>query len=119
MDRIQRKRTKGFKLPPNTLVITRGTPFGNQWKVEQASCGCYYVSDGIESHLFVNKSTSVLHAVKFFKKELTPELKQKFIDTCVKKNIQHLACFCSVDSPCHGDVWLDVWNEYQKESGNQ
>ena len=32
-DRIQRKRVKGFTLPPNTVCITRGTDFGNPFGV--------------------------------------------------------------------------------------
>lgn len=31
--RIHRKRVKGFKLPPNTVCITRGTHFGNPIKI--------------------------------------------------------------------------------------
>lgn len=31
--RIQRKRTKGFRLPPNTVCVTRPGPLGNPWLI--------------------------------------------------------------------------------------
>jgi hypothetical protein len=34
LKRIQRKRTKGFKLPPNTVCVNRGTKWGNPIKLE-------------------------------------------------------------------------------------
>jgi hypothetical protein len=34
--RVQRKRSKGFKLPPMTKCVTRGTPWGNPFYVGPA-----------------------------------------------------------------------------------
>jgi hypothetical protein len=31
--RIQRKRTKGWKLPPNTVYVGRGSKWGNPFKI--------------------------------------------------------------------------------------
>ena len=35
--RIQRRRTKGYRLPPGALCVTRGTKWGNPFKVDD--CG--------------------------------------------------------------------------------
>jgi hypothetical protein len=31
--RIQRKRTKGWKMPPNTVYVGRGSQWGNPFKI--------------------------------------------------------------------------------------
>lgn len=122
MIRLQRKRTKGFKLPPNTLVVTRGTPFGNDWKVvKEKGMGRYnqYILLSPENKEVSRGSKDALTklAISNFERDLTPEKKREFVDYCVKREIKSVACFCPIDSPCHGDVWIEVWNEYQKQIG--
>lgn len=36
--RIQRKRTKGWKMPPNTVCVTRPGRWGNQWRIGVNRC---------------------------------------------------------------------------------
>ena len=112
MDRVQRKRIKGFKLPLNTLVITRGTPFGNPWKK---------ITDFQSQNMDTGECILNTNVVALFEDRLTINSKQLFVDTCENRGIEHLACFCPVDSPCHGDVWLQVWEDYknQPKSENQ
>lgn len=38
--RIQRKRTKGWRMPPNTVYVGSPTDWGNLWRVGHVSCGC-------------------------------------------------------------------------------
>jgi len=99
MDRVQRKRTKGFKLPPNTLCVTRGTQFGNPSKV----------IDG-------NNEGAVELFRRWVNKPEQAGLRELFIQTCEAGSIEHLACFCRPDLACHSDVWLEIWNDYQKIS---
>lgn len=96
MDRIQRKRERGFRLPKNTLCVDRGGKYGNPYRMAADT----------------NRSI-VIDLFRFDLKSRRPEMIQKFIDECEKKGIEHIACFCPVDVPCHGDVWLEVWNEYK------
>jgi hypothetical protein len=51
---------------------------------------------------------------KWIKEPEQAELVQKFIRTCREKHIEHLACWCdcSGDMRCHGDAWLELWNEH-------
>jgi hypothetical protein len=52
---IQRKRTKGFKLPPNTVCVNRGTIWGNPYKVgpeRAAKNACYlFGTDLLSGHI--------------------------------------------------------------------
>lgn len=90
-ERIQRKRVKGWKMPANTVSVTRPSKFGNPWIVERFStCGCHDARD----------------AVRLFRKHeahLAPlaaaELRGK-----------NLACFCPLGQPCHADVLLEWAN---------
>lgn len=75
-------------MPENTICVTRGTPWGNRFKV------------GIDGD--------------------TEECIRKYVDllTIYEKDAakrelrgKNLACFCSLDQPCHADVLLEIANE--------
>lgn len=97
MDRVQRKRTKGSKLPPHTLVVTRGTRWGNPFKAENEA----------------DKDRVVIEFTAWIKEPEQNNLIRSFVRHCEIYKIQHIACFCGLYSVCHGDIWLDVWNTYQ------
>lgn len=115
--RIQRKRTKGWKMPPNTVSVTRPGPFGNPFQL-----GGYFKIGRGEGHggfawLQVLKDladeTYTLidtneRAVAFYSlyRRLYP-LTAKEIEKLRGKN---LACFCALDQPCHADVLLEIAN---------
>lgn len=105
-ERIQRKRTKGWKMPPNTVSVTRPGPFGNPFLARDAAEAGY--GDGREM---------AVHAYRRWlagDKDWQPENRMfpsreyvlKLIPTLRGKN---LACFCSV-GPCHADVLLELAN---------
>ena len=65
MNRIQRSRQA--KLPPHTLCFTRGTRFGNKYKVVKS--GNWYVvnSDDMTPLYFDNKKEAVEKSVELFR----------------------------------------------------
>jgi hypothetical protein len=36
--RIQRRRTKGWRLPPNTVIVSRPTKWGNPYRATSPTC---------------------------------------------------------------------------------
>lgn len=101
--RIQRKRIKGFKMPPNTVYVGRGTKWGNPHKV-----GISLADNGDGTSRFMTPKDAVeayrgyLHywMFKASKNALSPsELKGK-----------NLACWCKEGEPCHADVLLELAN---------
>lgn len=99
MDRVQRTRAKGSKLPPNTLCVTRGTLFGNGYKI---------IHNNAESRqTVVNRFRSHINNPLFGWKV------KAFIERCEREGIEHLACWCKPDEICHADVWLEIWNNSQ------
>lgn len=129
--RIQRKRTKGWKMPENTVSVTRPGKWGNPFVVgEEAPSildemyskftwqtmpeyldGNDYLSYGVRGHEIPDSQT----AVRLFKQMLDwmndkkrPQLHRDFISPLKGKN---LACFCKEGDPCHADVLLELANQ--------
>lgn len=97
--RIQRKRTKGWKMPPGAVYVGRPTKWGNPVKVVKSKIlsGHYVISpqDAVERYRFWITKTEgrpLLHQLK--------ELRGK-----------DLVCWCALDAPCHADVLLRLANE--------
>ena len=86
-ERVQRKRTKGFTLPPNTVCVTRGTKWGNPFRAE----------NGITREI----------AIALFRQSITPA-KEAEIRTELKG--KNLACWCNLKDRCHSDVLLEIAN---------
>jgi hypothetical protein len=107
--RIQRKRTKGWRLPPNTVCVTRPSIFGNPFKWQGAREAGYRGTDDQLREF----------AVQIFREWLTDnkryghgreELRQKVIARLPELRGKDLACFCAEGQACHADVLLELAN---------
>lgn len=121
MKRVQRKRTKGFKLPPNTKCVNRGTKWGNPIKLigDQLYIDAGYRRTILDKWvwLWVGDIDDVvwlyrklLNGDKFQNKDLqywSDKLSKLDLNELKDKN---LACFCSIFSPCHADVLIEKAN---------
>lgn len=111
MKRIQRKRTKGFRLPPNTVCINRGTMWGNPFPVgelfdREAAIDmfemCLKDPTAIDWGYIelvmskVSKSRDIRGHFENMRKHLAD-----------LKGVDYLACFCEEGKPCHGDVIIE------------
>ena len=90
--RIQRKRTKGWKMPEGAVYVGRPSRWGNPFVVGLAA----------------NPTAS--DCVKRFREEQVPVIE------CGRPNIaslrgKDLACWCRLDQPCHADVLLELANK--------
>lgn len=100
--RIQRKRTKGWRMPDNTVYVGRPTKWGNPFKVGDSYTvfGLDYIrmtkdelADAYGDWLKIDSKAPFVNQIK-------SELKGK-----------DLACWCSLDKPCHADILLRLANE--------
>lgn len=112
--RIQRKRTKGWKMPPNTVCVSRPSKWGNPWTVTDAEDAGYsgeglraWCVDLFREWITFDRSslTRMLNGSEGDKRaarlvESLPELRGK-----------NLACWCPLDQPCHADVLLELANK--------
>lgn len=122
--RVQLRRTKGWRIPPNTVKVDRTTAFGNLsacmrprhcTKAPCSSCPsttycCVdryreFVVSGLEGRPSIGGTFNVLvdalngypYRTRLIKR--LPELRGK-----------NLACWCPLDQPCHADVLLELAN---------
>lgn len=113
-ERIQRKRSRGWRMPENTVVVTRGTKHGNPFRVG----GWFKVGRGrgfpgmawceaLDERYAAGftKIKTAAQAVEFYK--LYVERYKIDLSELRGKN---LACWCAVGEPCHADFQLEVAN---------
>jgi hypothetical protein len=100
-ERIQLRRTKGWRLPPNTINVARPTTWGNP-----------FVVGGI-NHKTGERIADRAHAVRLFEERwFSPTLLGTCMADLAAEQLRgfNLACWCPLDQPCHADVLLRVAN---------
>ncbi len=90
--RIQRKRTKGWRMPAGAVYVGRPTKWGNPFRLGTHCgdrCRQQAVSD-FRSRIISNSGDA---------ESVRLELRGK-----------DLACWCPIGRPCHADVLLELAN---------
>jgi hypothetical protein len=113
--RIQRKRTNGWRMPPNTVSVTRpgkwGNPFGDLALFVEVGNG--YIAK------LRGKSLFAADAFRMWLKGdliLSPEVdrlrpkRQWILEHVHELTGRDLACWCKEGMPCHADVLLELAN---------
>ena len=99
--RIQRKRTKGWRMPANTVYVGRPTKWGNPYKAGEW-VGCILTNGRVLDEEW---------AVEAFKAYLDISIPcVPAIDLSPLRG-KNLACWCRLDQPCHADVLLELANK--------
>ena len=87
-ERIQRRRTKGWMMPENTVYVGRPTKWGNPFPIYNdrakavalfRTLALWWINNGDER-------VQILHG-------------------------RNLACWCKEGEPCHADVLLELANQ--------
>jgi len=101
-ERIQMQRTKGWRMPENTVKVDRTTKWGNPFVVGQQ-----YAVEGDDEPATVE---STEEAVILFRDwvESGPWYGCEFDPTELRG--KNLACWCKPGDPCHADVLLELAN---------
>lgn len=92
--RIQRKRSKGWRMPEGAVYVGRPTRWGNPYKIGFLCVDAQEAVDTFAGQLLVMQKDDP----EYFRRWLAP-LKGK-----------DLACWCPLDKPCHADVLLRLAN---------
>lgn len=90
--RVQLRRTKGWRMPPNAVKVDRSTRWGNPFGVGPGRTRRQAVA-AFALHLAATEQDSL-------RAEIRRELRGR-----------DLACWCPLDQPCHADVLLLLANE--------
>lgn len=100
--RIQRKRTKGWRMPEGAVYVGRPTKWGNPWKVG--------VQDGTVNGKPATVLWTAVGAVAAYRTWLNREIEAGRLDVAELRG-KDLACWCPLDHACHADVLLEIANE--------
>ena len=94
-ERVQLKRTKGWRMPENTVKVDRTSVWGNPFKLSDC--------DG-DPQRAVNAFRSWLRTRPGYVRLARQHLHGK-----------NLACWCRLDKPCHADVLLEMANQPEEQ----
>lgn len=115
--RIQLQRTKGWRLPPNTVNVARPGRWGNPFSVELVGREraisafrdlCLGMFSGPAFKDLTDEQFNALYAsVERFRKGHGGQVDVRYSLAGV-----NVACWCRLDEACHGDVLLELANRH-------
>lgn len=101
--RIQRRRTRGWRMPEGAVYVGRGSKWGNPFRV-----------GNIEEF---GEVPTAEEAVSLFERWWTTPAKFVIpwpppLEDLLELRGKDLACWCRIDLPCHADVLLKLAERY-------
>lgn len=96
-ERIQRNRTKGWRMPEDAVYVGRPTKWGNPWTPDM----CGSAKEAVRGYALLLKHDPYGDGLA---ESARAELAGK-----------DLACWCPLDQPCHADVLLEIANSNEGE----
>lgn len=116
--RIQRKRTKGWRMPEGAVYVGRPTRWGNpyRWQDYPAWPPTHMADGEIDDEprripdttrkwwAVVDFKSVCLHEIGSFQYPSREEIRRGLRG-------RDLACWCPLDQPCHADVLLEIANK--------
>jgi len=115
--RIQRRRTKGWRMPETAKYVGRPTKWGNPFKVGEIAphrhrSAAHPHDFYIDHHMIV----TARQAAGLYRKIVEDPAEHQYIGyrpptvATIRAELAgyDLVCWCPLDQPCHGDVLLDL-----------
>ena len=104
--RIQRKRSKGWRMPDGAVFVGRPTAWGNPAIVRKSGRE-FEVVGGYGYCITTGRHDAHAYAVEQYRKHLRKTGRDAIASDLRGKD---LACWCPLDMPCHADVLLEIAN---------
>ena len=104
--RIQRQRTKGWRMPPTAVYVGRPTKWGNPFR-----CGPHGRAMSLAEKVAKFRD-HIEQGGGFYSPGDEHVGKPKVTVDDIRRELRgkDLACWCSLDQPCHADVLLELAN---------
>ena len=106
--RIHRKRTKGWRMPPNTVSVCRPGKWGNPFSVKEYYRAGYSGPVNVAAQHCVDAYRAWMLGNKHWAHPCNLEDAPDPSRILRGKN---LACWCAIGQPCHADVLLELANK--------
>ena len=109
--RIQRKRTKGWRMPEGAVYVGRPTQWGNPWKAGDVIAVEWNSAATTRTYRELLATPEL--AVSLYRIAFTPDA-DEIRDELAGRD---LACWCPIEDengnrfPCHADVLLEIANQ--------
>lgn len=119
--RIQRERTKGWRMPPGAVYVGRPTRWGNPWRIVAVDDPRFAFGDAADvrhesqdrilgrfDRISRSPGTGAPYwAVRQYESEVTEDLAAAARTELAGRD---LVCWCPLGQPCHADVLLKLAN---------
>lgn len=106
--RIQRRRTKGWRMPAGTVYVGRPSIFGNPFGGSPPDAVAAYrewLLSGLEG-----RPAHTGHYVGAVDAQAGYPWRTAILEALPRLRGKNLACWCPLSSPCHADVLLELAN---------
>lgn len=113
--RIQLSRKKGWRMPPNTVIVSRPSKWGNpfEWREAMYELGCTEQ----EAKQWAKETYLELAMLALSDQPRRPTsiIGCETEKTFIRENLgslagKNIACWCPLDKPCHADILLELAN---------
>ena len=108
-NRIQRKRSKGWRMPPNTIYVGRPSKWGNPLRARTRSDGGRKAVLRAYRQLIETGAVRVANHMTISGADWETH-RQYVLENISQLRGKDLACWCSLDQACHADVLLELAN---------
>ena len=110
--RIQRKRTKSWRMPEGAICVTRPGPYGNPFLVDQYRQNPWLANGELDDDPMPKyqwRRIAARYAVNDFRTYALDRILRKphWLDPLRGHD---LACWCNLTDACHADVLLELAN---------
>lgn len=95
--RVQRLRSKGWRMPENTVYVGRGSKWGNPHRIGSSGPNGQRLDAAMTCQLF--KADLLAGRLRFTCSDVQDTLRGR-----------NLACWCRPTQPCHANILLSIAN---------
>ena len=109
--RVQLKRTRGWRMPRNTVKVDRSSRWGNPFVIGKVP-DPKRLGRKAQRELWGVLVGDRAEAIELFRKWIQgpSEIAAEWRDSVHLLGGQNLACWCPLDGPCHADILLELAN---------
>lgn len=108
--RIQLRRTKGWRKPEGAIVVARPSRWGNPYRIPSCIEEGFATPEAARARVVADFEGDLIAAIEHPWRQSLPIEIRNIADALPELRGRDLACWCPLDQPCHADVLLELAN---------